>query len=110
MGLYGVMSYAVARRRNEIGIRMALGAAPATVMRLVLSHVALITCTGVLVGAAASMGLGRFINALLFELVATDLTMVVLAAVTLSVAAAAAGYLPARRAARVDPMVALRQE
>jgi predicted permease len=110
IGLYGVMSYAVARRRNEIGIRMALGATPTTVMRLVLGHVALITGAGVVVGAAVSIGLGRFVNALLFEIVATDATMVVVAAVTLGAAAAVAGYLPARRAANVDPMVALRQD
>ena len=110
IGLYGVMSYAVARRRNEIGIRMALGAAPAQVMRLVLGHVALITSVGLVVGAAASLGLGRFVNTLLFELVATDATMVVIAGVTLGTAAALAGYLPARRAARVDPMLALRQD
>jgi ABC-type antimicrobial peptide transport system permease subunit len=62
------------------------------------------------VGAAVSIGLGRFVNALLFEIVATDATMVVVAAVTLGAAAAVAGYLPARRAANVDPMVALRQD
>jgi ABC-type antimicrobial peptide transport system permease subunit len=79
-------------------------------MRLVLGHVALITGAGVVVGAAVSIGLGRFVNALLFEIVATDATMVVVAAVTLGAAAAVAGYLPARRAANVDPMVALRQD
>ena len=110
IGLYGVMSYAVTRRRNEIGIRMALGAAPGKVMRLVLGHVALITVAGLMVGTAASVGLGRFVNTLLFQLVATDATMVVIAAVTLAIAAAVAGYLPARRAAHVDPMMALRQD
>jgi predicted permease len=110
MGLYGVMSYAVARRRNEIGIRIALGAAPSTVMRLVLGHVALITALGLIVGAATSIGLGRFVNALLFELAATDRTMVAVTGVALGLAAALAGYLPARRAARVDPMLALRQD
>jgi putative ABC transport system permease protein len=110
IGLYGVMSYAVTRRRNEIGIRMALGAAPGSVMRLVLGHVALIIAVGLAVGAAASFGLGRFINTLLFELVATDTTMVIVAGVTLGAAGALAGYLPARRASRVDPMLALRQE
>jgi putative ABC transport system permease protein len=110
IGLYGVMSYAVARRRNEIGIRMALGAAPGAVMCLVLGHVAAITVVGIGVGVAASAGLGRFVNALLFELAATDTTMVVIAGITLTLAAALAGYVPARRAARVDPMLALRQD
>jgi putative ABC transport system permease protein len=110
IGLYGVMSYAVTRRRNEIGIRMALGAAPGSVMRLVLGHVALIIAVGLVVGAGASLGLGRFINTLLFELVATDATMVAVAGLTLAAAGALAGYLPARRASRVDPMMALRQE
>jgi putative ABC transport system permease protein len=109
IGLYGVMSYSVTRRRNEIGIRMALGAAPDTVMRLVLQHVALVTAFGLVVGAGISLGTSRFVNTLLFGLVASDLTMIVVAAATLTVAAAVAGYLPARRAARVDPMIALRE-
>jgi putative ABC transport system permease protein len=110
IGLYGVMSYSVARRRNEIGIRMALGAAPDSVMRLVLANVALVTLIGLAVGVGLAIGTGRFVNTLLFGLVASDMTMVVVAAVTLASAAACAGYMPARRAARVDPMVALRDQ
>ena len=72
LGLYGIMSYTVARRRNEIGIRMALGAEPAKVMRLVLRHVALVTLVGLAVGAAVSIGAGRFVNTLLYGLVASD--------------------------------------
>jgi putative ABC transport system permease protein len=109
IGLYGVMSYSVARRRNEIGIRMALGAAPRSVMTLVLSNVAMVTILGLAVGIALAVGTGRFVNTLLFGLVANDITMVVIAAVTLGSAAALAGYMPARRAARVDPMAALRE-
>jgi ABC-type antimicrobial peptide transport system permease subunit len=109
IGLYGVMSYSVARRRNEIGIRMALGAAPRTVMTLVLSNVAIVTLIGLTAGIALAVGAGRFVNTLLFGLVANDVTMVVIAAITLGSAAALAGYLPARRAAQVDPMVALRE-
>jgi ABC-type antimicrobial peptide transport system permease subunit len=89
---------------------MALGAEPDTVVRLVLGHVALITIVGLLVGAAASMGTGRFINTLLFNLAASDRTMILVTAATLALAAGIAGYLPARRAARIDPMAALRDE
>jgi predicted permease len=110
LGLYGVMSYSVTRRRNEIGIRIALGAEPQKVVRLVLGHVALITAVGLLVGAAASIGAGRFIDMLLFNLAASDRTMIAITAATLALAAGVAGYLPARRAARIDPMAALREE
>jgi len=110
LGLYGVMSYTVTRRRNEIGIRMALGAEPKAVVRLVLQNVAIITGVGLLIGAAAAVGTGRFINSLLFNLAATDQMMIVVTAITLAAAAALAGYLPARRAARIDPMAALRED
>jgi putative ABC transport system permease protein len=110
LGLYGVMSYSVSRRRSEIGIRMALGAEPDSVIRMVLTHVALITAAGILVGAAGAVGTGRFVNTLLFNLATGDRTMIVVTAATLAAAAAVAGYLPARRAARIDPMTALREE
>jgi predicted permease len=110
LGLYGVMSYSVTRRRNEIGIRMALGAEPQNVVSLVLKHVALITTAGLLVGIAGAVGTGRFINSLLFNLATYDRTMIVVTTATLAAAAAIAGYLPARRASRIDPMTALREE
>ena len=110
LGLYGVMSYSVSRRRNEIGIRMALGAEPDNVITLVFKHVALITVMGLIVGAVAAVSTGRFINSLLFNLATYDGTMIAVTALTLAAAAAIAGYLPARRAARIDPMVALREQ
>jgi predicted permease len=110
LGLYGVMSYSVSRRTNEIGIRMALGAEPGRVVGMVLVNVAIITVAGIVIGAAAAMGTGRFVDTLLFDLATHDRTMIALTVLTLATAAAVAGYLPARRASRIDPMAALREE
>jgi ABC-type antimicrobial peptide transport system permease subunit len=110
LGLYGVTSYTVERRRNEIGVRIALGAEPRRVVGLILRHVAVVTAVGLAAGAAVAAGTGRFINALLFNLAATDPTMIALSGIVLAAAACIAGVLPARRAARIDPMAALRQE
>ena len=110
IGLYGVMSYAVARRTREIGIRMALGAERRTVVWLVLREVAILSSVGIAAGIAISLYATRFVRSQLYGLSPTDPTT--LAAATLVIAAVAflAGSLPARRASSVDPMLALRTE
>jgi putative ABC transport system permease protein len=110
VGLYGVMAYAVARRTNEIGIRMALGALPANVVRMVMREVMLLLTLGIAVGLAAAMATTRLIGALLFGLSPTDPLTIALATLLMIIVAALAGYLPARRASRIDPMIALRYE
>jgi ABC-type antimicrobial peptide transport system permease subunit len=110
IGLYGVISYAAARRRGEIGIRMALGAAEGAVTWLILSDVALILTVGTVLGIAVSLAAGRFVKSLLFGLEATNPATLALAAAVLCTAAMLAAYVPARRASRMDPMTALREE
>jgi ABC-type antimicrobial peptide transport system permease subunit len=108
LGLYGVTAYAVARRRTEIGIRMALGAAPAGIVRLVLSRVTVLVGVGVAVGAGLSWWAARFVAALLYGLEPRDPATLIGAAVTLAAVGAAAGWLPAYRASRIDPAEVLR--
>jgi len=110
IGLYGVLSYSVTQRTREIGVRMALGADAPRVRRLVMRQVAMMLLIGGAVGIAAAIGLGRAARSLLFELEAYDPVAVVLAVMTLALVALAAGYLPARRAALVNPMSALRYD
>jgi predicted permease len=110
VGLYGVMSYGVARRTNEIGIRMALGAQGRSVLWLVLREALLLVVIGLVVGVLASLAVTKTAASLLYELKPNDPLTIVLATLILSAVALIAGYLPARRAARVDPMIALRDE
>jgi len=110
IGLYGVMSYNVARRRSEIGIRMALGAAEATVLRMVLREVTLLVGVGLVVGIGAAIAATRLIATFVYGVTVRDPATMTMAAVLLAAVALFAGYLPARRASRVDPMVALRDE
>jgi predicted lysophospholipase L1 biosynthesis ABC-type transport system permease subunit len=110
IGLYGVISYAAARRRGEIGIRMALGAAEGAVTWLILRDVAFILTVGTALGVGVSLVAGRFIKSLLFGLEATNTATLALAAAVLCASAIFAAYLPARRAAKMDPMTALREE
>ncbi len=110
LGLYGVMSYMVARRRNEIGVRIALGATRTNVYGLIAKDAAVMVAGGLLVGAAASVALSRYAESLLFELKARDPFTLVLAGALLALTAAVATLLPARRAARLEAMTALREE
>ena len=110
IGLYGVMSYAVARRTNEIGIRMALGAARSKVVFMILREVAILLAAGGIAGAAAAFAATRLIKGFLFGLAALDPISFVAAGALLAMVAGLAGYLPARRASKIDPMIALRYE
>jgi len=110
VGLYGVLSYAVARRANEIGIRMALGAKRGDVIWLVLREALALVVAGVAVGLLASHAATRTASTLLYGLEPNDPPTIAAATLLLFAVAALAGYLPARRAARVDPMAALREE
>jgi putative ABC transport system permease protein len=109
VGLYGVTSYAVSLRRTEIGIRLALGAAPASVIRLVLGRVALLVGGGILAGVVVAMSMSRFVATLLHGLRPADPVTIAASAATLALVGAVAGWLPARRAASLDPTTVLRE-
>jgi ABC-type antimicrobial peptide transport system permease subunit len=110
IGLYGLISYTVSRRTNEIGIRMALGAERGNVLAMVLRESAGLVLVGIAIGIPATLGITRLITSMLFGIGAADPLTIVAAAILMLAVAALAGYIPARRASRVDPMVALRYE
>jgi predicted permease len=110
VGLYGVLAYTVSQRTREIGLRMALGAAPGVVRTMVLRQVGVMTIVGGVIGLAAAVGLGRLAQSLLYQMQGWDPFVLVSAGVSLAMVALAAGFIPAHRASQVDPMSALRYE
>jgi putative ABC transport system permease protein len=110
VGIYGVMSYSVAQRTHEIGIRMALGAQTTAVLKLAVGYGLKLVVAGIVIGLVAAFALTRVMSTLLFGVTATDPTTFTLISLLLVAVAAIASYLPARRATRVNPIIALRYE
>jgi len=110
IGLYGVRAYSVARRTPEIGIRMALGADRGTITEMILRETGWLALFGVAIGLAAAYAVTRYVQSMLYGIAPRDFTTFAGATLILISVAALAGYLPARRAAQVDPMAALRHE
>ena len=109
-GVFGVLAYSVAQRTREIGVRIALGATPATILKMVLWQGLVTVVIGMAIGLAGSFLLTRTMRSLLFEISPNDPVTIGVIALLVIVVAALASYIPARRATRVDPMVALRYE
>jgi ABC-type antimicrobial peptide transport system permease subunit len=110
VGLYGITAFNVTRRTQEIGIRVALGAARDNVLRLVMQEVLILAVVGLIVGVAAALALGRLLESQLFEMTAGDPAVLAGATAVVLIVSILAGYLPARRATHIDPMQALRWE
>jgi predicted permease len=110
IGLYGVMAFVVARRTKELGLRMALGAQPGSVIWLVMREVLLLLAIGLAIGVPAAFGLGRFVTAQLYGIKPGDPSIALTSVAVLIMVAALAGFIPARRASRIDPILALRYE
>jgi ABC-type antimicrobial peptide transport system permease subunit len=110
IGIYGLMSYVVSRRTSEIGIRMALGAQRSTVRWLVMREIAVLVTAGVAIGVPAALAGNRLIAHMLYRVGSNDGGSLLAAIIVMLLIAALAGYLPARKASRVDPMRALRYE
>jgi putative ABC transport system permease protein len=110
IGVYGVLAYVVSQRTQEIGVRLAIGASPADVVQLFLREGVALAAIGLAIGAAGALAAGRALTTLLFGVSATDPATFIAVALALATAAFCASYLPARRAAKVDPMEALRTD
>jgi ABC-type antimicrobial peptide transport system permease subunit len=109
VGIYGVMAYSVAQRTREVGLRIALGANPSDVRRMVLGQAMTLVGIGLVLGLGGSLLLGRAMSSLLYGLSSLDAVSWILSSATLVSVAAVASYLPARRASRIDPIVSLRE-
>ena len=110
VGVYGVLSYSVSQRTQEFGVRMALGAEPGDVRRMMIGQGLRLSAWGIAIGLVGALGITRLISSLLYNVTATDPVSFGAVATLMLVVAATAAYLPARRATKVDPMVALRAE
>jgi ABC-type antimicrobial peptide transport system permease subunit len=110
IGLYGVLAYMVTQRRKEIGIRMALGAGKRSILGLIMRDVSILLAVGIVVGVGISLWATHFIQKMLFNLNPRDAKTIFISVAVLSAVALIAGYLPARRAARLDPNAILRDE
>jgi ABC-type antimicrobial peptide transport system permease subunit len=110
VGLYGTVSYNIARRTSEIGIRMALGAQRGSIVWMVLREVFVLAAVGLAISVPAALGASKLVASFLFDMKPNDPPVLILAVVTLLGAAILAGYVPARKASRIDPTTALRHE
>jgi putative ABC transport system permease protein len=110
IGIYAVISHSVSMRRRELGLRAALGASPRSIYLLIMTHGLRLTLAGLVVGVAASFAVARLLQALLFETEAHDPAIYAITGATIAMTAAAACFVPARRATRIDPLIALKTE
>jgi len=110
IGLYGLISYSVSQRSQEIGIRLALGAQPGLVIWLVMKEVLVLLAIGLAIGVPAAFGLGKYVSTQLYGIDSRDPGVATATVILLALVSAAAGLIPARRASRIDPILALRHE
>jgi ABC-type antimicrobial peptide transport system permease subunit len=110
VGLYGVMAFVVARRRKELGVRLALGASPSAIVWMVMREVLMLLAIGLAVGIPAALGAARYVSSQLYGVEPWDLSIALATVAILSVVSAVAGLIPARKASLIDPILALRYE